>query len=56
MPETFFIAAQKLGGYLPKKNTLCFILIIKFNKQYWKVFQPHRITELQYYKIGSYGT
>ena len=54
--RNIFYCCPKVGRLFTKKNTLCFILIIKFNKQYWKVFQPHRITELQYYKIGSYGT
>ena len=55
MPDTFFIAAQKLGGYLPKKNTLCYILIRKFKKQYWKVFQPHRLTILQNWQLWHLG-
>ena len=45
MPETFFIAAQKLGGYLPKNPFVSFLL--ENSKSNTEVFQRHRITILQ---------
>ena len=50
--RNIFYCCPKVGRLFTKKNTLCFILIRKFKKQYyWKVFQPHRITILQNWQL-----
>ena len=54
MPETFFIAAQKLGGYLPKKKTPFVSFLLENSKS--NTEKSFSLIELQYYKIGSYGT